>query len=161
MNCHLRERLIRVVRPASQLEIRHVSRPAGREWDHMVVFEKRGLTTAAIRTRENTAAAVASPDLALDGSGDVASLSRRRRAVARHRGSGPLRSLHLVQQQPEGAIQNLLRIAVGDRVAQQCPQALEAVVCILADCEFEQVALWRERRERCAPFRTRRWWLWI
>src|SRR3982751_6727178 len=103
----------------------------------MVKLEKPTFGTSTARPDEGAAAAVARPDLALDGRGDV---PRSRRGLARGvwlRSGREFRLLEFLHQQRQRAIEDDRGIAIRHGVPDQILRAAQFLVRLARDSHFD------------------------
>src|SRR5437773_523220 len=113
-------RLVSVVGVASQLDVLDRRFPAHAMGPHMVELEEPSLmATMAPSAHERAPRAVAKPDRTLDVRRDMPCPRRRVPHRAWPRRGGELLPGQVLEQGCEGPIDDLARIAIGDRVAQE------------------------------------------
>jgi hypothetical protein len=98
--------LVRIVRTAPQGHVLGSARAASSVWLNVVEFKKPGFGATAVRPKEGATPAIAHPDLALDGGGDVARPRRERTRASRPRGRGELRPRELIEEERQRSIKD-------------------------------------------------------
>jgi hypothetical protein len=127
-----------IVSAAPKLDVADRGDPTPRKRDDMMKLQEACLTAAALSPFERTAAAVARPDSAADGRRNMtAACGDRAGHLSRRFRLRQLRSLELLEQQRQRAIDNRRGIAVGNRVPQQILRTPELVVGLAADGELQ------------------------
>jgi hypothetical protein len=114
----------------------------------VVKLEESAFGAAPAPSHERTPPFVAPPHLALHGGRDVPRAAGRTSRAAWRRCRGTSTTFQILQQQGQGAIEDLGEIAARDRVPGQGLHAAQLVMGLSRDRELDLVALRRERRHR-------------
>src|SRR5262245_15612008 len=118
-------RLVRIVRPAPELQILDRRRAAICEWHDVMELETACLSASSVPADERTASVIACPDSAPDRGGDVTTSRRApRRGSWPHRLGLP-RLFELIDERTECAIDDGGQVAVRDDMPKQVACAFE------------------------------------
>jgi hypothetical protein len=133
-----------VVRPAPELQVASVRRPAGGIRDDVMKLEEAGLGTPAVGANKRAPSFVALPNLALDRCRHV-TLSFPLILLAA-RLAWPVRepqprALKLSDEGPHRTVEDECHIATRDGVPQQIASELQPVVRPAIDCDPDEISL--------------------
>ena len=140
-------RFVGVVRAAAQLDVLHGRLAASRIRLDVVEFEKCRLRAASVIADRRAPTRIPSPDGSPHCCRDVARTLGARFRRARSSRFGEALAFEPLDQERDGAVEDLGRVARRHRVAQQCLGATEPVVRLARDGELNPVALRRDRHD--------------